>query len=188
MRAVLVVLVAVGVATPLLSTVFGLYNRVENWGKLVHGIDGACATAIFGLLFLGWRDVAELDFPDELSALMLMFVGILFGVLWEIVEFVRDWVAYSDLQKSNTDTMTDFLWNDVACGLAALLVVHVYTRAIGPGGRQELGGVAEWLVDGPSRLLDRHGLTLAVVTACCIAAAVASLWFAGRPLPGLSIP
>lgn len=187
-RVLLGALVLVGVAAPLLSTVFGLYDRVEGWGKLVHGLDGACATAIFGLLFLGWRDLADVEFSDELSALLLMFVGVLFGVLWEIVEFVRDWVAYSDLQKSNTDTMTDFLWNDVACVLAALLVVRLYTRAVDPRGRRELGTLAEWLVDGPSRLLDRHGLTLTVIAAGCIAAAVASLWFAGRPVPGLPIP
>ena len=135
----------------------------SDWGKLVHALDGACATALFGLLFLGWRDLTRTDVTDELAALLAMCVGILFGVLWEIVEFVRDWVAYSDLQKSNTDTMTDLFCNDVACircrgaGGASVRACHRRTD------RKQLGETAEWLVDGPSRLLNRHGLTLTVI-------------------------
>ena len=185
---VLAALLIVSIAAPVLSTVFGLYDRIDNWGKLIHAIDGACATAIFALLFLGWRDLAQIDFTDELAALLMMFFGIFFGVMWEIVEFIRDWVAYSDLQKSNTDTMTDFLANDVACVIAALLAVRIYCHLTSSQDRKLFGETAEWLVDGPSRLLDRHGLAIAVIAGCCIAAAVASLWFAGRPVLGISIP
>jgi hypothetical protein len=185
---VLVGLFVLGIAAPLLSTAFGLYDHVEDWGKLVHALDAACATAIFGLLFLGWRDLAQIDVTDELAAMLTIFFGVLFGVAWEVVEFVRDWVAYSDLQKSNTDTMTNFLWNDVAAVLAALLVVRLYCHLTSGRDRKALGETAEWLIDGPSRLLERHGLTLAAITGCAIAAAVAVLWFAGRPIPGLSIP
>jgi hypothetical protein len=159
-----------------------------DWGKLVHAVGGACATALFALLFLGWRDLTRTDLSDELAALLAICVGIFFGLMWEIVEFICDWVAYSDLQKSNTDSMTDLLWNDVACILAALLVVRVYARATDAQDRKQLGAIAEWLVDGPSRVLNRHGLTLTVITASCIAAAIAALWFAGRPVPGLSVP
>jgi hypothetical protein len=156
--------------------------------SLVPALFGACATAMFAVLFLAWRDLTRTDFTDELAALLAMCVGILFGLLWEIVEFVVDWVAYSDLQTSNTDTMTDLLWNDVACVLAALLVGRLYARLTDERDRKQLGAIAEWLVDGPSRLLNRHGLTLTILTAGCIAAAIAALWFAGRPVPGLSIP
>ena len=47
------------------------------------------------------------------------------------------------------------------------------------------GGVAAWLVAGPSRVLDRHGFLVSIVVALVVAAAVAALWFAGRPVPGL---
>jgi hypothetical protein len=184
----LLAILAVGVAIPTLSTVLGLYDRIDNWGKLVHALVGACATALFGLLLLGWRDLTQIDVTDELAALLTICAGIFFGVMWEIVEFVIDWVAYSDLQKSNTDTMTDLMWNDVACILAAVLVVRLYSHVTSAADRQQLGQTAEWLVDGPSRLLNRHGLTLTVITAACIVVAVAVLWFAGRPVPGLSIP
>jgi hypothetical protein len=180
--------VVIGVALPLLSTVFGLYDTIQHWGKLVHARDGLCATFVFGLLFFGWRDFTSIEITDEFAVLMTIFAGIAFGVLWEIVEFVRDWVAYSDLQKSNMDTMTDFLFNDVAAVLAALLVVRIYRRLLGEREQVRLGQTAEWLVNGPSRALDRHGLPLTLLTLAIITAAVASLWFAGRPLPGIPIP
>lgn len=187
-QGLLIVPLVIGLAVPLVSTLLGLYDNVEHWGKVVHAVDGFCAAFIFGLLFLGWREATRVDVADELAALMTVFFGILFGVLWEIVEFVRDWVAYSDLQKSNMDTMTDFLFNDVAVVVAMLVAMHVYCRRLGDDDRRSAGRIAEWLVDGPSRVLDRHGITLTVIALCVIGAAVASLWFADRPVPGIPIP
>jgi hypothetical protein len=177
--AALGVICVIGVAVLLLAPVIG---------KPTHAVVPFCATFAFGWLLLGWRDRVRADLADELATLATIFAGVLFGVLWEIVEFVRDWVAYSDLQQSNTDTMTDFLVTDVFAVLAALLAVRLYCRTLASEDRGSLGAVAEWLVDGPSKLLDRHGLALTVIVACAIAVAVASLWFAGRPMPGISIP
>ena len=53
---VLAVVIALAIALPLLSTVFGVYDRIEHWGKLVHALDGAAVTFVFGMLFFGWRD------------------------------------------------------------------------------------------------------------------------------------
>jgi len=184
----IILTLAVGVLLPLASVAFGLYDRVLHWGKFIHAVDAACATFIFAMLLLGWREWNHIDLSDELAALLAMFAGILFGVLWEIVEFVRDWVASSDLQKSNADTMTDFLCNDIAAIAAVLIGVRVYCHLTTSGDRQELATVAEWLVDGPSRVLERHGFALAIIVSCVIAMCVALLWFAGRPVPGLPIP
>jgi hypothetical protein len=184
----LLIPLVVAIALPLLSTALGLYDNIQHWGKGVHAVDGFCAAFIFGLLFLGWRQQARVELADELAALLTMFFGVLFGLIWEVVEFIRDWVAYSDLQKSNTDTMTDFLCNDVAVVLAALLAMRVYCHVLAAGDRQRLGTTAEWLVDGPSRLLDRHGLALSAIALGLIAASIAALWFAGRPVPGIPIP
>jgi len=185
---VLALLLIIGLALPVISSVAGLYEHVQHWGKGVHAVDGFVATLIFGLLFLGWRAQASIDLADELAALLTMFFGILFGILWEVVEFIRDWVAYSDLQKSNTDTMTDFLCNDVAVVLAALIAMRVYCHVLVPADRERLGVTAEWLVDGPSRVLDRHGFALLALGVAVIAASVLLLWFAGRPVPGIPIP
>lgn len=185
---VLAAVLAVGALLPLASTALGLYDRIVHWGKFIHAADGACVAFIFGMLLLGWRTRNRLDLSNELAALMTMFVGILFGVLWEIVEFVRDWVAYSDLQKSNSDTMTDLLWGNLAAIAAALLAMHVYCHLTTAPDRERLGSIAERLVDGPSRVLDHHGFALMVITMGIVAAAILALWFSGRPLPGLPIP
>lgn len=187
-RTLLVGPLSVGLALPIVSTLVGLYDSVEHWGKLVHAVDGFCAAFLFGLLLLAWRNATRVDLADELAGLMTVFFGLLFGVLWEIVEFVRDWVAYSDLQKSNMDTMTDFLCNDVATVIAMLIALRVFFHHIGAADRHELGRVAEWLVDGPSRVLNRHGMALTVIAIGVIAGTLASLWFAGRPVPGIPIP
>jgi hypothetical protein len=64
----------------------------------------------------------------------------------------------------------------------------VYCHMLDGGDRAALGASAEWLVDGPSRVLDRHGFLLTILVAAAIALAIAALWFAGRPVPGIPIP
>ncbi len=180
-------LAVAALAIPILSSILGLYDRIVHWGKVVHGLEGFLVALLVGVLLLGWRDLEAIDLSDQLAALLTIFSGMFFGVMWEIVEFVLDWVRYSDLQKSNSDTMTDFLWNDLGVVVGTLIGLRLYCHALETGPRQEIGRVARWLVNGPDRLLDRHGLLLSVVVALLAAAAVAALWFAGRPLPGLAI-
>lgn len=186
-RAWLVGLAVLAVAIPLGSSLLGLYDRVWHWGKLVHGVEGFLVALLVGLLVLGWRDRAAIDLTDQLAVLLTIFSGIFFNVLWEIVEFVLDWARYSDLQKSNSDTMTDLLWGDLGTVIGAVLAARLYCHWLRTSQRAEVGGVGEWLVDGPSRLLDRHGLLISVVIGVLAVAAVAALWFAGRPMPGLAI-
>jgi hypothetical protein len=178
----------VGVALPVASTALGLYDRVQHWGKLVHALDTACATLLFGLLLFAWRDVEQIGLADELATVMAMCAGVFFGVIWEIVEFVIDWVGNADLQKSNSDTMTDFLWSDLGAAVAAVVAARLYCRRLGRREREGLGGLAVWLVSGPSRLLDRHGFLITLVAAVAIAGAVTVVWFSGRPVPGFAIP
>ena len=181
-------LVAAAVALPLGSAAFGLYDRLLHWGKLVHGVDAFLVTLLFGLLLVAWRDAQRVDLSDELAALTSMCTGVFFGVTWEIVEFVFDWLTYSDLQKSNTDTMTDFLWSDLGAAIAAVLAVRACCHWLSPRQRSELGGTASYLAHGASRLLDRHGFLMTFVAAVVIAAAVTALWYSGRPVPGVQIP
>jgi len=114
-----------------------------------------------------------------------MCVGIFEGLSWEIVEFILDWLRYSDLQKSNSDTMTDLLLNDLGAVIGALLAARLYCHWLRPNDHSELDQTAAWLVDGPSRVLDRYGFLVSIVVTLLVAAAVAALWFAGRPVPGV---
>jgi hypothetical protein len=165
---------------PLLSTLLQLYDRVQYWGKLVHALEAFGVTLLFGVLLLAWRDHAAVDISDQLSALLSMFVGILFGVAWEMLAFLIDWTLGSDLQKSNSDTMTDMLWNDAAAVVAGVAVTRLYCHVIAPARRASIGKFAAWLVDGPSGILDRNGVLVTIIVAALGAVAVATLWAANR--------
>ena len=116
-----------------------------------------------------------------------MISGVLFGVIWELIEFVLDWVRASDIQKSNTDTTTDLLWTDVGVVFGAVLAVRLYCHWRCARDCHQPGDLAVWLFDGPSRWLDQHGMLMTVVVALVAGAAVAALWFADRPVPGFAI-
>ena len=156
--------------------------------KLLHALVALVVAGGVGLLLLAWRDHERAPIDDRLVALAAMCAGLLFGVAWEEVEFVLDWLRYSDLQLSNLDTMTDLLWNGVGAAVAGSVVVWTYCRLLDYAGRKRLGIAAAWWFDGPSRALDRHGLLATIVVALAVAVAVGALWFAGRPVPGFPIP
>jgi len=184
-------LLAVPLAIMLVLTIgswaLGLDTRISHWDKGLHVVDGALVAVIFGWLLLGWRDREQVDFPDELAALLTTFAALLFGTLWELFEFVRDWTLYSDVQKSNSDTMTDFLWNDFGAVVGAVLAVRLYCHLMSSHQRDDLGRLTAWLVHGPSRVLDRHGLLALVLFVIFAASAILAVWFASRPLPGFGI-
>lgn len=177
----------VAVLFPILSAISGVSDHVQHWGKLVHAVEGFCVALLFGLLFLTWRSYEKIDITDELGGLFTICVGVVFGLLWEFVGFILDWTTDSDFQKSNTDTMTDFLCNDIAVVIAALLAVRIVSH-LSTQQTYSLGAMGEWLADGSSRMLNRHGFALGITVSLLITAGVAALWFAGRPVPGLPIP
>src|SRR5438105_6836787 len=121
MLRLVVALSGVAILTPAASTALGLYDRVVHWGKLVHAVDALAVVMVFALLLLAYRDRQAIDLSDQLATLTAVFAGVLFGIAWELVAFVIDWVLATDLQKSNADTMTNLLWNELATVVGAQL-------------------------------------------------------------------
>jgi hypothetical protein len=152
-----------------------------------HAVSGFVVALIFGLLLLAWRDREKVDLDDRLAALLAMCGGLLFGVIWEVLEFVQDWIRYTDVQQSNLDTMTDLLWNDFGAVVGGALMAAVYCHVLGFDVRARLGAIADWLVNGPSQVLDKHGFLVTIVVSIVAAVAVGALWFAGRPIPGFPL-
>ena len=72
--------------------------------------------------------------------------------------------------------------------IAAVLAVRAYCHWLSPRQRRALGCTASKLVAGPSRVLDQHGFLMTLVVTAITSAAVAALWFSGRPVPGVQIP
>ncbi len=177
--------VAVAVVVPLVSALFDLYDRIWFWGKVVHAVDVFALAWLFGLLLLAYRDCYGLQIPTPLVALASMMFGVAIGLGWEFGSFMIDWVFKTDLQKSNTDTMTDFLCMDLAAVVASLLAVRLWTHGLHERERRPLGELAARLTTAPGILLDRHPRLVALTTALLILAYIALLWFVDRSFPGL---
>jgi hypothetical protein len=152
--------------------------------KLEHFVLIAAVALVVGGLLLGWRDRLRVDLSDQLAAVLVMFVGVLVATLIEVVEFVSDWALRTTLQPSNLDTMTDLLAGDLGAIFGAVLATAIYCRWLTSSQRERLGRAGQWLSDGPSRVLDRHGFAITLAVSGMLALAVAVLWFAGRPVPG----
>jgi hypothetical protein len=155
--------------------------------RVVEGAVVLCVALAAGLLLMSYRDRRRVDLADELACLLAILVGFAFGMVWEVAEFVLDWVAGLDLQLTNTDSMLDLLAGNVGAVVGAVLASWLYCHALSAGQRQRLGEWAVWLSDGPSRLLDRHGFAITLGFSALVTIAVALLWFAGRPVPGFPI-
>jgi hypothetical protein len=67
------------------------------------------------------------------------------------------------------------------------LMAAVYCHVLGFDVRARLGAIADWLVNGPSQVLDKHGFLVTIVVSIVAAVAVGALWFAGRPIPGFPL-
>jgi hypothetical protein len=175
----------IGLGLIAVSTALGLYDRIWHWGKVVHGVEGVCVTTVAALLLLGYRERAQPGLPIHIAALASVCIGITFGACWEFVEYLLDWLRYSDLQKSNTDTMSDLLWHDLGAIATTVLIFHVYHHTLSQRTRANLGQFADALVTPLGDFLNRHGKLAAALVLLGIAVYVAALWLAGRPVPGL---
>jgi hypothetical protein len=104
-------------------------------------------------------------------------LGMCVGAFWEFIEFGSDWFGDANLQKSNGDTITDIISNDIGAFAATLFGLWVYTHVLNDNQRREMGEVARWLAHGPRRLLERHGRVVGSLVAVLFAAVLfASQW------------
>jgi hypothetical protein len=155
--------------------------------RIVEAAATLLVALMVGLLLLGYRDRRRVGLADELAAVLAMLAGASFAMLWELTEFVLDWVGGFDLQPTNTSSMLDLLASDVAAIVGAVFATWLYCHALRAEQQKRLGERAAWLTDGPSRVLDRHGFAITLGFTAVIVVSVALLWFAGRPVPGFPI-
>jgi hypothetical protein len=112
--------------------------------------------------------------------LLAALMGIVVGTLWELSEFVVDWIGLADLQPSNTDTMTDLLATNVAAVLGAVVALNVYRHVLGPARRDWLGTLGSRVADTSSDVLERHGRLVTLAVLGVITVVLAGLWFTDR--------
>jgi hypothetical protein len=149
-----------GMALQFISESTKLFELLAYWDKIVHPTLVAMTGMIAAWLLAGYRDAFRKRIPMHLAGAFGMLLGMSVGALWEFVEFASDWFGDANLQKSNADTITDIISNDIGAFVATLLGLWLYTRFFSANQRRELGLIAAWLAHGPTLLARRHGQLL----------------------------
>jgi hypothetical protein len=175
-----------GMALQFLSESTKLFELFTYWDKLVHPTLIALTAMIAVWLVLGYRDAFQKRVPTHLAGVFGLLLGMAVGAGWELFEFASDWFGDANLQKSNADTMTDILANDIGAFVAIVAGVWIYAHRLSPDQRTQLGLLARWLAHGPSRLLDRHGRVLGAALLVAFGLAVFLAQWIDRGTPALA--
>ncbi|MBV9544337.1 MAG: hypothetical protein JOY61_08155 [Chloroflexi bacterium] len=146
-----------GMALQFFSESTKLFELFYYWDKVVHPTLVALTALIAGWLLLGYRDAFRKRIPMHFVAAFGMLLGLSVGAFWEFVEFTGDWFGNSDLQKSNGDTLTDIISNNIGALVATLIGLWLYAHVIRRDEREDMGRIAAWMTHGPRRLLQQHG-------------------------------
>ena len=163
-----------------------LFELFYYWDKLVHPTLIALTGMITAWLLLGYRDAFARRMPIHLVAAFSILLGICIGAFWEFIEFTSDWFGNTDLQKSNGDTVTDIIANNIGAFLATLLGLYLYTHFFSPGEREDTGHVARWVAHGPLVLVRRYGRLLGGLAAAAIVGLVVMSQWVDRGTPALA--
>jgi len=175
-----------GMALQFISESTKLFELFTYWDKIVHPTLIALTAMIAGWLLLGYAEAFGKRIPIQLAAGFGLLLGMSVGAFWEFVEFASDWFGDANLQKSNADTLTDILSNDIGAFVATLAGLWLYTHVLSPTQRLEMGQIARWLADGPSRVFDRHGRLIGTALSAAFAAVLFMAQWIDRDAPALA--
>lgn len=178
-------LFVVGITLQFASESTKLFELFAYWDKIVHPTLVALTAWLGAWLLLGYRDAYQRRLPIHLVAVLALLLGISVGATWEFVELASDWFGDANLQKSNADTMSDFISNDLGAFGATLLSLRLYPRWLGAEERREAGELARWLALGPSRVFDAHGRVIGAIGAVLVCAVLAVAAAIDRGWPDL---
>jgi hypothetical protein len=175
-----------GMALQFISESTKLFELFTYWDKIVHPTLVALTAMIGGWLLLGYRDAFGKRIPIQLAGAFGLLLGASVGAFWEFVEFASDWFGDANLQKSNADTLTDIIANDLGAFVATVFGLWLYSHVLSPNQRREIGTIAGWLADGPERVFDRHGRVIGTVLAGVFAAILFLAQWIDRDSPALA--
>jgi hypothetical protein len=175
-----------GMALQFISESTKLFELLTYWDKVVHPTLVALTAMIAAWLLLGYRDAFGKHIPVQLAGAFGLLTGMCVGAVWEFVEFTSDWFGNTNLQKSNADTLTDIMANNIGAFVATLFGLWLYTHVLTSHQRQEIGSIARWLAHGPSRFIDRHGRLVGVTAALLLGMLLFASQWVDRDTPALA--
>ena len=163
-----------------------LFEVFYYWDKVVHPTLIALTAMMSGWILLGYSEAYDIHIPTHFAALFGWLVGASLGAFWEFVEFFSDWFGNTDLQKSNGDTMTDMLSNDIGAFIATLVGLWIYFHVLSRQERREMGQIGRWLTRGVTEVLDRHGRVVGSVLAVLVSILLLATQWVDRDIPALA--
>jgi len=175
-----------GMAFQFASESTKLFELFYYWDKLVHPTLVALTGMIGAWLLLGYRDAFAKRLPIHLVAAFGMLLAITVGAFWEFVEFTTDWFSNSDLQKSNADTISDIMSNDIGAFVATLLALWLYKRFFSQRQREQTGHIARWLAHGPAVVFRKAGRVVGTLAALAVIGLISAAVWVDRDVPALA--
>ena len=175
-----------GMALQFISESTKLFELFTYWDKIVHPTLVALTGVIAAWLLLGYRDAFDKRIPLHLAGAFGMLLGMAVGAFWEFVELASDWFGDANLQKSNADTITDIMSNDIGAFVATLFGLWLYMHVFSQNQRREMGVLARWLAHGPRLLLLRHGHFVGAVGCAAFASVLFLSQWVDRDAPALA--
>ncbi|HNP74061.1 MAG TPA: hypothetical protein PLO33_16560 [Kouleothrix sp.] len=114
---------------------WNLYNQPGPYDEIAHLYTIFAITLAAGYLF--YSELMESFFKHRiLFVLTIASLGIALGALWEVIEWLSDFVLPQQIVSGLTDTITDIMLDSAGAILAALLNLrglHEQSRADGAG-------------------------------------------------------
>jgi hypothetical protein len=169
-----------------LSESVKLFEYFTYWDKVVHPLLVALTALIAGWLVLGYAHAYGKRISIHFGAAFGLLIGTSLGAFWEFVELGSDWFGGANLQKSNADTMTDIIANDIGAFVATLLGMFLFVHVLNDHQRREMGQIARWLAHGPGLVLQRHGRLVGACAASVFAAVMLAAQWVDRDEPALA--
>lgn len=100
-----------------------LYNKPGLYDEIAHFFTSFAITLAFG--FLLYRELMESFYNHRVMfVLTIASLGIAIGTLWEIIEWLADFVIAKQIVSGLFDTVTDLILDSAGALLAALLNLH----------------------------------------------------------------
>lgn len=175
-----------GMALQFISESTKLFELFTYWDKIVHPTLIALTAMIVAWLVLGFRDAFDNRLPTQFAAVLSLLLGMSLGAFWEFVEFTSDYFGDANLQKSNGDTMTDIMANNIGAFVAMLLGMWLYCHVFSQEERRDIGAIARWLAHGPTNAVRRHGRVIGSVAAVLLAGVLFLSQWVDRNPPALA--
>lgn len=125
-RALAWALAALALGTNAAGYVFNLYQKFSWFDRVLHAGTMLAITLWLGL-FVCARSLHPRNGQGLLAVFLLTCVGIALGALWEVAEWVADFLLPGDVIKGKNDTIIDLIM-DTAGALAGAALAMRYLR------------------------------------------------------------